>query len=102
MVASKTFEEHLQHLSDVFLRLCSANLRLKPKKCGVLRDKVQFLGHIISREGILPDPRNTEKVVNYPRPMDATGVRHFMKLASYYRQFVPGFATICSSVACLD
>ena len=72
LVASKTFDEHLQHRCEVFLRLRAAHLRLKPKKCGFLHEKVPFLGHIISREGILPDSMNTEKLLEYPRPVDVT------------------------------
>ena len=92
LVASKTFVEHLQHLCEVFLRLCTAQLWLKPKKCGFLREQVPFLGHIISSKGILRDPTNTAKVCDYPHPVDATGVRCFLGLASYYRRFVSGFA----------
>ena len=47
LVASKTFDEHLQHICEVFLRLRAAYLWLKPKKCGFLHEKVPFLGHII-------------------------------------------------------
>ncbi len=88
LVASRTFDEHLQHLRDVFLRLREAHLRLKPKKCGLLRQKVPFLGHVISGDGIQPDPAKTEKVSSYPHPVDAIGVRRFVGLASYYRRFV--------------
>ena len=54
LVCSRTFEEHL---GLVFERMRSANLKLKPKKCLFLRDEVPYLGHVVTREGIHPDPR---------------------------------------------
>ena len=60
LVCSRTFEAHLQHLRQVFTRLREANLKLKPKKCLFLRDEVSYLGHVVTREGIRPDPSKTE------------------------------------------
>ncbi len=56
LVASKKFQEHLDHLQKVFLRLRAANLKLKRNKCSFLRPEVPFLGHVISKDGIRPDP----------------------------------------------
>ena len=66
LVASKTFDEHLQHLREVFNKLREACLRLKPKKCGFLRPEVPFLGYVISAQGVHPDPEKTERVRLYP------------------------------------
>ena len=96
LVASKTFEDHLIHLREVFSRLRSSNLRLKPKKCELIRDKVPYLGHVVSAQGIEPDQAKTERIKNYPTPTDVTEVRRFLGLASYYRRFVPKFASIAS------
>ena len=92
LIASKTFNEHLDHLREVFNRLCKAGLRLKPKKCLLLRKEVPYLGHVISKEGIRPDPAKAVKVQQFPTPVDVTKVRQFLGLVSYYRRFVPGFA----------
>lgn len=69
-----------------------AGLRLKAKKCQLARDHVVFLGHVISAEGLRPDPRNTCKVSGWPTPRSATEVRAFLGLCSYYRRFVKDFA----------
>ena len=101
LVASRSFEEHLQHLREVFTRLRDAGLRLKPRKCSLLRDEVPFLGHIISTDGVRPDPAKIEKVQRYPAPTDATQVRQFLGLASYYRRFMPAFAKVSAPLRAL-
>ena len=76
-------------------------LKLKPSKCTFLCEKVVFLGHVISADGISPDPAKTEKVRNYPAPCDVHGVRQFLGLASYYRRFVPGFSKVAAPLHAL-
>ena len=101
LVASETFEEHLLHLRQVFDRLRNANLRLKPSKCLFLRDEVPYLGYVISKDGIRPDPARTNQVKHFPTPKDVTQVRQFIGLASYYRRFIPGFAKVASPLHAL-
>ena len=55
-----------------------------------------FLGHVISVSGVSPDPAKTEKVRDYPVPVDVSSVRQFLGLSSYYRRFVPGFSKIAA------
>ena len=98
IVYSKTFEEHLENLGIVFERLKEANLKLYPKKCNLLCRKVAFLGHEVSKSGISTDPSKVQAVKEWPQPNAATKVRQFVGLASYYRKFIPGFATICKSL----
>uniref|UniRef100_A0A2N9FE66 Reverse transcriptase n=1 Tax=Fagus sylvatica TaxID=28930 RepID=A0A2N9FE66_FAGSY len=59
-------------------------------------DKVTFLGHVISREGISIDPNKVEVVVKWERPTNVTEVRSFLGLAGYYRQFVEGFSRLAT------
>ena len=64
IILGKTFQEHLCNLRAVFDQIRSANLKLKPRKCILCRQSVQFLGHIVPREGVAMDPSKTEKVAN--------------------------------------
>lgn len=75
-------------------RLRSAGLRLKPKKCVFLHNEVPYLGHVISAEGVKPDPAKTEEVKLFLVPIDVTRIRQFIGLASYYRRFVPSFVSV--------
>ena len=96
LVCSKTFAEHLEHHKQVFARLRKANLRLKARKCLFLREEILYLGYVVTKQGIKPDPLKTDKIRNYPAPVSVTQVRQFLGLASYYRRFVQGFSGIAS------
>jgi hypothetical protein len=93
-IHTKTFEEHLEKLEEVFKRIKVAGLKIKPSKCQFAKPELAFLGHVINREGILPDPEKIEKVKNFPRPKTVTNIRSFLGLASYYRKFIENFSRI--------
>lgn len=100
-IHSKTFEEHLQHLEEVFNRLRKAGLKLKPSKCHFCSPEIKFLGHIVGKDGIKADPSKVEKVKNFPIPTNLTELRGFIGLASYYRKFVPQFSHIAKPLTSL-
>ena len=94
----KTFEEHLINLRKVFERLKEANLKLNSKKCKLLCWKVSFLGPEVPDLGIGTDPKTLLAVNDLPKPKTATEVRQCVGLASYYRKFIPNFATVCKTL----
>ena len=96
IVFSRTFDEHLSRLRLVFDRLRAANLILNPSKCFFGEQSVLFLGHLISRHGIQPNPEKTQVVRNFPRPRSVKDIRAFLGLASYYRRFVQNFSSIAA------
>ena len=59
-------------------------------------DRVVFLGHVISRDGITVDPSKIEAMVNWARPTNVSEVRSFLGLTGYYRRFVEGFSRIAT------
>ena len=71
-------------------------LYAKFSKCEFWMPQVLFLGHIVSKDGILVDPSKIEAVKNWPRPTSVTEVCSFLGLASYYRRFVEGFSKIAT------
>lgn len=94
LVIGHTFEEHIGNLYQVFQRLKRAGLRLKPKKCHLLQPSVEYLGYVVSREGILADPKKIEAILKFPIPVNVKSLKSFLGLTSYYRRFVPSFSKI--------
>ena len=90
----RTFEDHLQHLRLVVEGFQDAELKLKPSKCHFGQKKVRYLGHVISKEGVYPDPEKISAIQEYPVPRTVKEVRAFLGLANYYRKFVQDFAKI--------
>ena len=71
-------------------------LYAKFSKCEFWLQEVQFLGHIVSNEGIKVDPAKIEAITNWERPRTPTEVRSFLGLAGYYHQFVQNFSRIAT------
>jgi len=92
IVASPTFDEHLEHLTEVFRRLRKARLRLNADKCHFCRDELRYLGHVINRRGIQTDPAKISAVADWPTPTTVRKIRQFIGMASWYRRFVKDFS----------
>jgi hypothetical protein len=94
IILGRTFDEHLRNIQLVLQRIRESGLQLKPSKCFFFQQQVQYLGHIISRDGIATDPAKTEKVSTWPVPTSKREIQQFLGFASYYRRFIKDFACI--------
>lgn len=94
IIIGKTKEEHLKNIQDVFALLCKANLKVNLEKSKFFRSKVEFLGHIVTERGILPDPGKISALKKIPAPANLKEIKGFLGLASYYKRFIKDFAKI--------
>src|SRR6266487_3209359 len=82
IIYSKSFEEHLRHIEDVLNRIRRVNLRLKAEKCHFGASELQFLGHVVGKDGVKPDPEKVEKIENYTIPRNIRELRGALGLFS--------------------
>ncbi|CAF3794553.1 unnamed protein product [Rotaria sordida] len=101
IVYSSSFEDHLNHLELVLQQLHNSGLTLKINKCHFCKTHLKYLGHIVSKEGIQPDPDQLRAVREYPVPTKLKAVRSFLGLTSYYRRFIKNYATIAEPLLAL-
>ena len=94
IIFSKSYDEHVDRLRQVFDRIRTEGLKLSPSKCHFFKSKVKYVGHIVSKEGLQPDPVKIEKVLNWPRPTSPEEIRKFLGFIGYYRKFIKDFAKI--------
>ena len=92
IIFSKTPSDYLERLRAVFLKLEKANLRLKPSKCEFFRERIEYLGHIVSKAGIETNPKKIQKVLDWPVPKTVTSLRGFLGLCNYYRKFIKNYS----------
>jgi hypothetical protein len=100
-VYSKTPEEHLDHLRKVLTLLQQEKLIGKLSKCEFGISSMEFLGHIVSDQGIATDPEKIKSVQDWPTPQNATDVMRFLGLANFYRRFVKDFSKIAAPLTSL-
>ncbi|KAK3085975.1 hypothetical protein FSP39_011528 [Pinctada imbricata] len=89
-----TFEEHMVRVDQVLASIGESGLKLKPEKCSLLQDRVNFLGHVVSKDGILPSNENVAKILKWTSPKSVTEIRQFLGMTSYYRRFIKDYAII--------
>ena len=101
VIFSRSIEEHAQRLENVLQRFEAANLQLHPGKCVTAQPKVQYLGYVLSDEGITASPDKIKAFKQYPTPKGVKDVRAFIGLASFYRRLVPEFAELAKPLTTL-
>ena len=84
----------IQRLTRVLERLRRSRLKVKLSKCRFAQAEVEYLGHVVSAEGVKTDPRKTKAVQEYPVPSNVKQLRQFLGLTNYYRRFVKDYAKI--------
>ncbi len=96
IIYSSTIEDHFTRLQQVFERLRSAGLKMKPSKCYFFKHTIKYLGYVLTESGIQTDPDKTNCIKQWPAPTNATELKQFLGLATYYRKFVKNFSIIAS------
>jgi hypothetical protein len=96
LIYSKTKEEHESHLKTVLDILRRHQLYAKLSKCDLFKTSVEFLGHVLSSDGIRPDPRKVDAVSSWPKPTSITELRSFLGLANFYRKFMKDYAKLAA------
>ena len=94
LIFSETLEDHLRHVRIVIEQVMATGLKLKPVKCHFVRQEVEYLGHLITPDGLRPNSNRVAAVREFVTPRSVTETRQFLGLASYYRRFIPKFAKI--------
>lgn len=94
IVFSTSLQEHIINLEKVFQRLRESNFKIQMDKSEFLKLETAYLGHVITREGIKPNPDKITSIQNYPIPQTTKQIKQFLGLIGYYRKFVPDFAKI--------
>ena len=92
LIYSRTAESHLEHLETILSTVRQAGLFLKKSKCDFFKTQLKFLGHILDRQGVHPDPDKIKTVMEWPTPSCLTELRSFLGLCNYFRKFVKGYS----------
>ena len=92
VIATSTLEDHIDRLDEVFGCMKRAGLKCKPSKCEIPRDSIKYLGRMVDRHGVRPDPEAVEAVLTWKAPRTDTQLMSFLGFANYYREFIKGYA----------
>ena len=90
--------ELIDLLRKVLKLLNAAGLKCKASKCSLFAETIQYLGHVVSSQGIRPETVKLDKILQWPRPETGVGLAGFLGFCNYYRDLVPAFANASDSL----
>lgn len=96
LIYSRDWDDHLAHLDQVFAKLQEHKLYAKRSKCEFGLAEVEFLGHLVGRDGVKVDPSKIEAVRDWPPLTSVKDIQSFLGLANYYNRFIKDFAKLAS------
>jgi hypothetical protein len=92
---SATMDEHVHKLRRIFERLEQADFKIQPDKCVFAIDSIKYLGHIVTKDGVKPDPKKVRAICEYPiQKKTVKDIRSLIGVASYYRRYVQNFTEL--------
>lgn len=94
IIFSSSLTEHIESLTKIFRRLKDVNLKVQLDKCEFLKREAEFLGHIVTEQGIKPNPNKIECVEKFPIPKTPRQIKQFLGLTGYYRKFIRDYSKI--------
>ena len=101
LVYSPSMTEHLTHLRMVLQVMRQNTLFAKRSKCVFGTKQVEYLGHVISAQGVATDPSKIQAMKEWPVPANLKQLRGFLGLTGYYRRFIKGYASISQPLTIL-
>lgn len=94
IIIGKNLKDHMENLSKVLERLEKYNLKIQLDKCEFMKRETEFLGHVITQDGIKPDPGKIEKILDWKLPETKKEIKQFLGLSGYYRRFIKDYSKI--------
>ena len=94
LVFSNSLEEHRVHVRQVLTRLREHNLHARPEKCSFHTTSVEYLGVIITPEGVSMDPKKVQAILDWPAPRSIRELQSFLGFANFYRRFIDNYSGI--------
>ena len=94
LIFSKDRDNHTKDLHQILERLRGAGLYAKPSKCAFYQKEVEFLGYILSPDGVSMDPKRVRTVEEWPKPQSYYDIQVFLGFCNFYRRFIQGYAKL--------
>lgn len=98
LILGTSLKAHLKNLSTVLKRLEDFNLKIQLDKCEFLKRETEFLGHIITPEGVKPNPDKIRKILDWPLPKSEKEIKQFLGLSGYYRRFIKDYSKLTKPI----
>lgn len=98
-IMSKSFSEHLEHLSQIFQKFSEHNITINASKSHFFQSQVLFLGHVISKDGIKMDPNKVKAVQNFQPPQNRKQVQAFLGFINFYRKYIRDLSEMTSRLS---